>query len=82
MNLKGNGVVKKISSPQRVASVSNLCSGRCQWVGNMSNGECCFGFGERVCPFISGKSSMTGDPLGAVERRVRADWESVKKRVD
>jgi len=31
----------------------------------MGNGECCSVFGERVCPFISGKSSMTGDPLEA-----------------
>jgi len=28
-NLAGKGVVRKISSPQRVASVSNLCKGRC-----------------------------------------------------
>jgi len=27
-NLTGEGVVRKISSPQRVASVSNLCSGQ------------------------------------------------------
>jgi len=58
-------VVRKISSPQRVVSVSNLCNGRCQWAENMSKRECCSGFGERVCPFISGKSSMTGDPLKA-----------------
>jgi len=57
--------VRKISSPQRVASVSNLCNGRCQWAGSMGKGECCSGFGERVCQFISGKSSMTGDPLEA-----------------
>jgi len=31
----------------------------------MGNWEFCFGFGKRVCPFISGKSSMTGDPLEA-----------------
>jgi len=55
--------VRKISSPQRVASVSNLCNGRSQWAGKMGNGECCSGFGERVGPFISGKSSMTGNPL-------------------
>jgi len=36
-----------------------------QGAGNMSNGECCFSLGKRVCPFISGKSSMTGDPLEA-----------------
>jgi len=64
-NLAREGVVRKVSSPQRVASVPNLCNGRCQWAGNMSNGECCSGFGKRVCRFISRKSSMTGDPLEA-----------------
>jgi len=63
-NLAGKGVVRKISSPQRVASLSNLCNGRSQWAGNMGKGECCTA-GKRVCPFISGKSSMTGDPLEA-----------------
>jgi len=28
----------------------------------MGNGECCYGFGKQVCPFISEKSSMTRDP--------------------
>jgi len=64
-NLAGEGVVRKISSPQRIASVSNLYNSRSQWEGNMSNGECCSGFGKRVCLFISGKSSMTGDSLEA-----------------
>jgi len=64
-NLVGERVARKILSPQRIASVSNLCNGRCQWAGNMSNRECYSGFGERVCPFISGKSNMTGDPLEA-----------------
>jgi len=58
-NLAGAGVVKKSSSPQRVAIVSR------QWAENMSKGECCSSFGERVCQFISGKSSMTGAPLEA-----------------
>jgi len=35
------------------------------WAGNMEKGECCTGLGERVCLFISGKSSMTVDPLEA-----------------
>jgi len=48
LNLAGEGVVRKISSPQRVASVSNLCNGQSQWVGNMGNGECCSGFGKKV----------------------------------
>jgi len=64
-NLAGEGVVRKSLSPQRVASVSNLCNSRSHEVGNMGNGECCSSFGKRVCPFISGKSSMTGDPLEA-----------------
>jgi len=101
-------VVRKISSPQKVVSVSNLYNGPNQWARNMGNEESCSGFGKRVGPFISGKSSMTGDPLeayssreeresersqisqkdfgwenaGAEERRVRAEWESVKKRAD
>jgi len=41
-NLAEEGVVRKNSSPQRVASVSNLCNSRSQGAGNMSNGECCF----------------------------------------
>jgi len=64
-NLAGEGVLRKISFSQKVASVSNRCNGRYQWTGNMDSGECCSGFSERVCPFISGKSSMTGDPLKA-----------------
>jgi len=31
----------------------------------MGNGECCSDFDKQVCPFNSGKSSMTGDPLEA-----------------
>jgi len=62
-NLAGEGVVRKSSSPQTVASASNLCNSRSQGTGSMGNGECCSGFGKRVCPFISGKTSMTGDSL-------------------
>jgi len=43
-NLAGEGVVRKSSSPQRVACVSNLCNSRSQGAGNMGNGECCSGF--------------------------------------
>jgi len=63
-NLTGETVMRKIS-PKRVASVPNLCNNRGRLAGNMGNGECCSGFGEQVCQFISGKSSMTGDPLEA-----------------
>jgi len=31
----------------------------------MGKGGYCSGFGKCVCPFISGKSSMTGNPLEA-----------------
>jgi len=31
----------------------------------MSKGECCSSFGERICSFISKKTSMTRDPLEA-----------------
>jgi len=64
-NLAGEGVVRKILSPKRVANVSNLCNGWCQCAWNMGKGERCSDFGERVCQFISGKSSMTGDQLEA-----------------
>jgi len=37
-DLTGEGVVRTISSPQRVVSVSNLGNGRSQWTGNMGNG--------------------------------------------
>jgi len=57
--------VRKISSPQRVANVSNLCNGQRQWARSMGNMECRSGFGKRVCQLISGKSSMTRDPLEA-----------------
>jgi len=30
--------------------------------GNMSEGECCFVLGERVCQFITRKFSVAGDP--------------------
>jgi len=64
-NLAGKGVVREISSPKRVANVLNLCNARGQWTKNMGKRECCYGFGERVCQFNSGKSSMTGNPLEA-----------------
>jgi len=59
--------VRKISSPQRVASVSNLYHSRSLGARNMGYGECCSGFGKRVCPFIPGKSSMTRGPTGSLE---------------
>jgi len=40
------GVVRKISSPERVADVSNLSIDWGQRAGNMGKGECCSGFGE------------------------------------
>jgi len=64
-NMVGEGVVRKSSSLQRVLSVSNLCNSWSQGAGNMGNGECCSGFGKRVCLFISRKSNMTEDPLEA-----------------
>jgi len=71
-NLAGEGVMRKISSPQRVASVSNLCNDQSQWALEQHSPlpmgrehECCSGFGKRVCPFISEKSSMTGNLLEA-----------------
>jgi len=64
-NLAGEGVVRKILSPQTVVSVSNLCNVRCQWARNIGNRKCCSGFGKQVYLFISGKSSMTADPLEA-----------------
>jgi len=55
----GERIVRKISSPKRVTNVPNLCNGRGQWAlgRNMVKGECCSGLSERVCQFISRKSS-------------------------
>jgi len=56
--------VRKILSLRRVADtvdVPNISNDRVQWAGNMGKGECCFGFGERVRQFITGKSSVTGE---------------------
>jgi len=48
--------------------VSILCnvgaSGQGTWIGIE---DYCSGFGKRVCPFISGKSSMTGGLNGNLE---------------
>jgi len=43
---------KDFVSTKSSESVSNLCNGQCQWAGNMSDGECCFGFSQRVCPLF------------------------------
>jgi len=45
-NLAGERVVRKSSSPLRVASVSNLCNSWSQGARNMGNGECCSGLGK------------------------------------
>jgi len=47
--------------------------------GNMSKGECCSGFNERGRPFISGKSSVTGDPLEAKSYTGEKGVEKVPK---
>jgi len=69
----------------------------------LGEGECCSGFGERVCQLVTEKSRVPGThwklrtgveevpnipegfwlkKAGAVERRARADWESVWKRAN
>jgi len=45
----------------------------------MSNGECCSGFGDRVCPFISEKFSMIGNPLKV--RAIREKRESERSQI-
>jgi len=55
--------MRKISSPRRIVGMTNLCNDLSQWAGNMEKGESCSGFGERVCHFITGKSSVTENPL-------------------
>jgi len=47
--------------PSRVPVQYIEDSGQETW----GKGECCSGFGERVCRFISEKSSMNEDPLEA-----------------
>jgi len=56
---------EKISSLRRVAGVPNLCNDRGQRAGNVGKGESYSGFSERVCQFISGKFSVTGNQLEA-----------------
>jgi len=52
-NLSKEIFVRNILSPDSVANMLFLCSDR----------ECWSGVGERVCQFITGESSVTGDPL-------------------
>jgi len=47
-NLAEDGVVRKISSPRRVASVPNLCNDRGQPARDMDKWKCYSGFAERV----------------------------------
>jgi len=47
----------------------------------MGKGKCCSGFGEQVCQFISGKSSMTGDPLETYCRATREKRESERSQI-
>jgi len=42
----------------------------------MGKEEYCSGFCERVCQFISGKSSLTGDPLEGATREERESERS------
>jgi len=74
-NLAGEVFMRKISFSKKVANVTNLCNGQGQWAGNMCKGECCSGFGKRVCQFISGKFSMTGHPLEVRATREERDSE-------
>jgi len=62
-NLAGEGVVRKISSPRRVTGVPTFCINLGHRVGNLGKGGCCSGFFKQVRQFITGKSSVTGDPL-------------------
>jgi len=73
--------VRKISFLRRVADMPNLCNDQGQWAGNMGKGECCFGFGEQVCQFITRKSSMTTDqgPTGSLELHWRGGSQKVPK---
>jgi len=57
--------VRKISYLSRVTGMPNLCNDLGKWAGNMGKGECCSGFGKRTRQFITGKSSVTRDPLEA-----------------
>jgi len=59
-NLAEEGVVRKISSPRRVADVPILCNDRGQRAGNMGKKKCYSGVAERVRQFITEKSSVTG----------------------
>jgi len=53
------GVERKISPPKRVAGVPKLSNDQGERAGNLGKEDCCSGFSERVCQFITGKSSVT-----------------------
>jgi len=58
--------VRKILSSRRVVGVPHLCNDQGhQRARNMGKGEYCSDFGEGVCQFITGKSSVTEDPMEA-----------------
>jgi len=44
-------------------------------VRSMGQGECCLDYGERVCQFISRKSSVTGDSLKLRDTREERESE-------
>jgi len=76
-NLEEEGVVRKVSSPKRVASVSNLCNGRGQWAGNMGKGKCLLRFWRASLPVHFLKVQHNRRPTGSLElhgrRRSRKD---------
>jgi len=78
-NLAGEGVVRKSSSPQRVASVFILCNSRSQGAGNMGNGECCSGLGKRVCPFREVQHDR--GPTGSLELHERRGSRKYPRRI-
>jgi len=62
-NLAEERVERKVLSSGSIAGMPYLCNDRDQWAGNMGEEECRSSFGERVCQFVTGKSSVIGDPL-------------------
>jgi len=52
-----------VSKKSSGCAYPNLCNNQGQRAGNMDTGEYCSGFGGRVHKFITGKTSVIGDPL-------------------
>jgi len=77
-NLAGEGVVRKISSPQRVASVANLCNGRCQWAVNIGITKSLLRFWRANLPVYFREIQHDRRNTGSLVRRRRGSLKDPK----